>query len=143
MSRQPVTSPRVPRPRDAEVQYTHYLYRLFAADGTLLYIGVTEDVAHRVYMHRQTTVCTGWLTIWTRYDHHTSEAYPTKLAAREAERAAIFAEAPLVNRQHNPKRWRRTRTGWVPLNPADHIRKPSTGDDFWSDLLDGIKAGAA
>jgi predicted GIY-YIG superfamily endonuclease len=101
---------------DAADPFPHALYRLFAEDGTLLYIGVTRDVEHRLYMHRMTHFLPGSAIVRRRMHHHTEEWFETKLAARTAERRAIFEEAPLANRQHNPKRWRYVRgLGYQPV----------------------------
>lgn len=110
--RRPVANPKVYRPRDDEPTGPHDVYRLFDEAGTLLYIGVTgEGVEQRVYMHLQTkTMCEHWLT-YICYDSHTSQEYASKLAARRAEREAITSEAPLFNRQHNPRRWKRVGFG--------------------------------
>lgn len=113
------------RQTDAEDEAPHYLYRLFTADGQLLYIGVAFNVEQRVYMHRATRVCSGWDVIWREYDHHTSERYATKSEARAAERAAITREAPLLNRQHNPKRWRRVHGQYLPVDGLDDASEAS------------------
>lgn len=116
MSRRRVANPRRQRLLDAEKPWPHSVYRLFDADHNLLYIGVTEDVEHRVYMHLQTTTCREWQAIWSRYDHHDSIEYPDLAAAREAERRTIFEQAPILNRQHNPKRWHRVAGRYLPAN---------------------------
>jgi predicted GIY-YIG superfamily endonuclease len=94
----------------------HFVYRIFDEAGALLYIGCARDVDSRVEMHRSTTQTYGWTRLRFHYGHHTSEPYPTKAAARVAERAAIAAEAPLLNRQHNPKRWRRVAGQYEPVS---------------------------
>ena len=101
---------------DHEDPNPHSVYRLWAADGTLLYIGCASDVEHRVYMHRFTYTMVDAFLIQQHYDHHTSEVYPTKLEARAAEAAAIKAERPIFNRQHNPTRWRRRNGAYVPVD---------------------------
>lgn len=113
----------------------HYVYRIFDKDGRLLYIGCTEQVDQRIYMHRATyTLACAW-EIHEWYDHHTSEELPTLAAARAAERAAIKAEAPLLNRQHNPKRWSRVNGEYLPtegtieaLRQVDTDHAPSPED---------------
>lgn len=101
---------------DAENKHPHYVYRLFGKDGALLYIGCAADVEHRVYMHLQTYTMVDAFLIHRHYDRHTSEAHPTKLAARQAEAKAIRTERPLLNRQHNPTRWRRIDGVWTPVD---------------------------
>lgn len=115
MSRQPVAEPKVSRPADEHLTMPHHVYRLFSEDGALLYIGCARSVQDRIYMHLNTCTLAGWDVIRSRYHHHTSEMFPTKAAARAAERQAITDEAPLVNRQHNPKRWRRVADRYVPV----------------------------
>lgn len=100
---------------DHEDPNPHYVYRLFAADGTLLYIGCASDVEARVYMHRATYTMVDAFLIHRHLDRYTSEEYPDKLAARAAERKAIAAERPILNRQHNP-RWRRRDGQYVPAD---------------------------
>lgn len=102
----------------------HYVYRLFDKSDRLLYIGCARDVEERIYMHRATfTMACSW-EIHLNYHHHTSEPYPDLAAAREAERHAITTEAPLLNRQHNPTRWRRISGAWTPVgDTATEIRE--------------------
>jgi hypothetical protein len=111
---------------------TAHVYRLFAEDGTLLYIGRTEDFETRLRMHLCTTSrldsrVTGWETIHERYHHHTLEAHPDLAAAKVAEVAAIRTERPLLNVHFNTgKVWRSrpTRVRTVVLDePGD---TPST-----------------
>lgn len=119
MSRRPVPlhERKTFRPRDCEVNYPHSVYRIYDEDDVLMYVGVARDVTHRVYMHEAaaqsswaSTQMVGCIARWTTEEH------PTKAAAREAERRAIETEAPLYNRQHNPKRWRRVAGQWQQTN---------------------------
>lgn len=102
------------RPTDEECTRPHYLYRIYGPDDVLLYIGVAEDVDARIYMHR----ATGLFEIQHLYVRHTSERFPNKLEVRAAERASIAAEAPLFNKQHNPKRWQRIDGHYHPVGEA-------------------------
>ena len=72
-----------------------YLYRLFGADGTLLYTGVSDDWTRRLRQH--------WLgKHWSAEILGVAlETYPDRLAVLAAERKAIRAESPLYNIQHN------------------------------------------
>lgn len=96
----------------------HYVYRIYDVAGQLLYIGSARSVEDRIYMHRSTMTLPCWADVRFRYGHHTSEEFPTLAAAREGERQAITAEAPLHNRQHNPKRFRRVAGAYVPVVDA-------------------------
>lgn len=91
--------------------WPHYVYRLFDAEGRLLYIGSAEDVVQRIYLHRTQYAATFGPTIARHYHHHTSEEYPDARSAYEAEKAAIRAECPPLNIHHNPRVWRKARNG--------------------------------
>lgn len=126
-------------PRDVDAIGTHHVYRIFALDGTLLYIGVTDDVEHRIYMHLQTTTNRDWVIIWAWYGRHDSVEYPDRLTARAAERRLIEDEAPLLNRQHNPKRWRKNfRKSYEPLGDtaAEMARKMEHPEGGWGKWRD-------
>ena len=94
----------------------HYVYRCYDADDRLLYIGCTQDVEGRIGQHQSLhhigNPASGYL-----YKHlvrWTSEMYPDKETARDAEIAGIGAEAPLLNVQHNKGRGLRR----VPVAPV-------------------------
>src|SRR5690349_19519425 len=74
----------------------HYLYRLYDAGGSLLYIGCSSDVARRLKSHRSTQPW--WLEV-AAYD---SEGPYRRLDGLRREQSAIFCEHPRYNRQHNP-----------------------------------------
>lgn len=107
---------------DADLNRPHFLYRCFDRDGVLLYVGVAADVESRMFHHlHQCNVgkqpngsLRRHMTTWT------SEPHPTKLAARDAERRTIAAEAPLLNRQHNPRRFRKVGTATYGLVQPVH-----------------------
>lgn len=99
----------------------HVVYRLYDEAGALLYIGHTKNVEWRIRMHlrpvhRYASVG-GAAEILERFHHYTFVVYETELESIEAERAAIFNEAPELNRQHNPKRWKFDGVGkkWLPV----------------------------
>lgn len=98
---------------DAEVYGVHYVYRCFGDDGQLLYVGCTRNVEERMYHHLQQ--CNMGKqpngTLRRHMAHWTAEAFPTKLAAREGERRAIAEGSPLLNKQHNPARFKRIGVG--------------------------------
>ena len=95
----------------------YYVYRIFDASDRLLYIGCTSCVETRIYMHRATYTLVDAFLIHRHYDHHTSELIGKSLAeARAAERAAIKEERPVLNRQHNPTRWRKVDGQYHPVD---------------------------
>lgn len=83
----------------------HYVYRCWAGEQ-LLYIGCARDVEGRIYHH--TALCNRGNGIGgplsRQMTHYTSEEYPNRRAALDAERAAIKTELPLLNTQSKPKK---------------------------------------
>lgn len=71
------------------------LYRLFAADGSMLYIGQTCNFLNRIRNHFTSS---RW---WPEVDHWTREPYPSLGEVLDAEILAIRSEAPKYNRLHN------------------------------------------
>lgn len=117
--------------RDAEDTREQTVYRCYDDAGQLLYIGCTGDLDYRMSLHNPLVM------------RHTSEIvteiYPNRLAGRAAERAAIKAESPLLNKQHNPTRFKRQPEGGgyvavEPIHPltAELIRQsvPATMDEM-------------
>lgn len=70
------------------------LYRFFAADDTLLYVGIAYDVEARTRSHRRTAV---WFDQQTR---RTVQWFDRRLDALRAEVEAICAECPRHNKRH-------------------------------------------
>lgn len=64
------------------------LYRLFAADGALLYVGIAGNPGRRFEQHAQHKP---W---WSTVDRVHREHHPTRQAAELAERTAISNEHP-------------------------------------------------
>lgn len=108
--------------RSAYADRPHSVYRLYGHEGQLLYIGCARDVEGRIYMHE-----TAWYSNEASMAireaggiaSHTAVEYPTRDQALAVEREAIREEAPLVNRQGNPSRWRKTPAGYVPVELED------------------------
>jgi predicted GIY-YIG superfamily endonuclease len=73
----------------------HVLYRFFDAEDRLLYVGITVGIAARLAKHE---VEKSWYSQIARI---AVEHFPTRGAVLAAERAAIQAEKPLYNIQHN------------------------------------------
>ena len=74
------------------------LYRFFAADGTLLYVGITGCKKRRFGQHAQQAE---W---WLDAASVTLEHFADRNEAMAAEEAAIKAERPRFNDRHNPVR---------------------------------------
>lgn len=78
----------------AEVTTAHALYRFRAADGTLLYVGITINPGRRWRAHQRRE----W---WHEVASITVEKHPDRAAVLAAERAAITSESPRYNVTHN------------------------------------------
>lgn len=74
---------------------TYWLYRLWGASRTLLYIGISTDVDHRVKQHRE--------KFWGhRIRNVEKEVVGSSLSdALSRERLAIRSESPRFNQNHN------------------------------------------
>lgn len=74
-----------PAPRTAP----HWLYRIFDADGRLLYIGVTVNVSRRIREHRNARWWREEIATWT-----VEGPFDGVIAGERAETEAIHAEKP-------------------------------------------------
>lgn len=115
------------RTPDANDPREHFVYRLYDGDD-LLYIGCTEDVDARLRLHH--VAAKDGTCLWERH--------PNKAAARQAEREAIAAEAPLLNKQHNPTRFKKVGTNFVPVEPI-HPRTQAMLDDERPATMDEMR----
>lgn len=70
------------------------VYRCYAADGDLIYIGSTVYLHQRIRAHRAPSGSPWWDEV-VRIE---PESYPTESAARMAEAKAISRERPFYNR---------------------------------------------
>lgn len=77
---------------------SYEVYRFFAADGAVLYIGQTCDFLNRLRSHY---TCSPW---WPEVDRWTREPFDSLGDALDAEISAIRAECPRYNRLHNAGR---------------------------------------
>lgn len=85
---------------DAEYVGEHHVYRLFDKYDELIYVGMTYDLQARLTHHRA-----DFINPWARYiDHWTSEVYPDRVSARQAEQAAIAEACPTFNKNHSARR---------------------------------------
>ena len=107
---------------DALLNVPHYVYRCYDQDGALLYVGVARNVEERMFHHLHP--CNMGKqpngTLRRHMARYEVESFATKLEARSAERSAIATEAPLLNRQHNPRRFRKAGTASYALVEPIH-----------------------
>ncbi len=107
---------------DATDQRPHLVYRCYGAGDVLLYVGVAQNVSDRLFHHMHQ--CNQFKqpngTLQRHMVRHTAESFPTKALARDGERKAIREEAPLVNRQHNTRRFRKVNTSTYGLVEPVH-----------------------
>lgn len=95
----------------------HYLYRCYDAQGRLLYIGCTQDPGARSQVHGSSwhNPVSAYLNLrMTRWETE-EKPYRGKTVARAAEKAAIEAEAPLLNQHHNRGRGLKGQSLWDEL----------------------------
>jgi hypothetical protein len=74
-----------------------HLYRHFAADGTLLYVGISQNAATRLYSHKWSGA--QWVDQIARTE---IETFATREAALAAEARAIASEKPIFNKAGLP-----------------------------------------
>ncbi len=100
------------------------VYRLFAADDTLLYVGVAKRFGTRWEQHAKAQP---W---WPHVDHQTVYWYPSREDALLIEKAAIDAEMPVYNIAGSPWRggFKDDGTGfYVQPKPAPEKRSGTRG----------------
>lgn len=117
------------------------VYRLFDADGTLLYVGISCKPDTRLSQHR------GHQQWWQQVATWTFEWLPDRLAALKCEAVAIRAEGPLYNRDRpNPHQVSlpksRLPVSEVPAEPFDYSEKAFT-EALGADVMDHIRRSAA
>lgn len=109
---------------------THALYRFYADNGRLLYVGITNNPGTRFDQHAADKP---W---WHEVRGITLETYPDRDAVLAAERRAIAVEQPLHNVQHRrspvrsgpptqERRIKSTELTWL----CETCRKPVTGEN--------------
>lgn len=119
---------------DADNTHEQTVYRCYDKAGQLLYIGCTSDLDYRLTLHNP--------LVLRETREIVTESYSDRLSGREAERAAIKAEAPLLNKHHNPTRFTaQGGGGFVPVEPvhpltAELLRqgRPVTMDEKYEAL---------
>ena len=107
---------------------TAYVYRVFAADGALLYVGSTVRLGDRMRNHY---INARWWFVAKRF---TFTAYASETEARAAEVEAIGQELPRWNVHHrslnHPDGWRVGIRQIARLYPADDRRQ--THRETWT-----------
>lgn len=98
------------------------LYRFFAVDDVLLYVGVTSSLGTRWSSHATSKP---W---WPEVHHQTVEWFDTRDAALAAEKAAIKAESPRYNERHAP----RQASSPSAQRPHTQIRPFRVPDALWA-----------
>lgn len=91
------------------------VYRLFAQDRTLLYVGVAQDVGKR---WREHAADKPW---WTEVRRQIVDWYDTREEALSVEVDAIRDERPVYNVQHSTTR-KHVLPVPVPLTPDERVR---------------------
>lgn len=107
------------------------LYRLYAADDSLLYIGVTGNLEARFTQHAKAK------TWWADVTRKTAAWYPSRAEAREAEIEAIEGEQPRHNIAHKV----RVPRAPEPLHkPRRHHIPENWGQRFFATLFGALLA---
>lgn len=122
------------------------LYRLYASDGTLIYVGITASPAKRMAEHSQSS----W---WPEVTRKTMTWYDSRASACEAEEVAIATEDPRhntrtdsspstgrqvgysYNGKHSPEQLKADYDAgeWIEVVPGEHYaRKRMPGDIGYS-----------
>lgn len=101
------------------------VYRLYATDGTLLYVGVTGNLGSRFATHAKNA---SW---WPQVARRTAVSYDTRTEALGAEAIAIRDEFPVHNRvnplapdEPRPRSRGRNKTPLIGWHSADYTLKP-------------------
>lgn len=108
------------------------LYRLYDADGQLLYIGVSNDPDFRWKAHLYEARRDDWPTVAV---HRTVEWHKSRALALQAEADAIRAEHPRYNGTHNYDDAPFDPTSW-PMVTAAH-KVPVIADLMRSEITSG------
>lgn len=108
------------------------VYRIFNTEGGLLYIGSSQDPAHRVRVHTNQRLWGDEIASYTAGWHR------TRKRAYAVEAAAIRAEHPLYNIRHTPLQdrldqlWTRNAAP-LTVDEAEAILRAYLPCDWWID----------
>ena len=95
---------------------THWLYRMYDAEDTLLYVGLSRYPFDRFYQHSLTK---SWFDNVRRI---TCEWFKDGYDGLASERKAIVSEKPLINKNHNGGH----KAGAQPIAPETAIAAPQS-----------------
>lgn len=110
---------------------THVVYRCYDSADRLLYIGCTQDFVARMQVHECSPHNPASFELMRRLDRVECEEYPDRATARQAEREAIMAEAPMLNIHHNLGR------GMRDLPPVERPHVPEEQMEMLRAYLNG------
>lgn len=92
----------------------HDVYRVRDTSGALLYVGCSINAFKRIQQHKNE--CSPWFPLAATVD---VIQYPDMVTAQFMEATAIECEAPMWNRQNEPRALRR-----------EHLARPEPLDEF-------------
>jgi hypothetical protein len=99
------------------------LYRCYGLDGTLMYIGQTGNLKHRIQYHRR------YAPWWPAVEYLTTQSHSNRNILKQDELQAIYAEQPFFNWQGKGRMGaftlashRRTVPLWAQTGQYDEIR---------------------
>lgn len=104
------------------------LYRMFDADGSLLYVGITVHVGGRFDHHRRNKP---W---WTDVARIELQHFPDRGSVEDAERDAVVSERPRYNIALVPVPPRPAKTAAPPVRRTPQ-RTVGVDDELWEDCL--------
>lgn len=125
------------------------LYRLYAADGVLLYVGISNNWPHRMKQHQRDK---SW---WGEVRNVSTQTFATRKEAERAEAAAIRNERPSHNVKHRERqqqiegaiRWycdecgRETSDGYIQLLGAERRRYDQEWQEWGKTFPEGQHTG--
>lgn len=112
----------------ARETWTYDVYRCYAKNGVLLYIGCTQDVGSRMAVHASSWRNPASAALNLYMDRYEVEQVVGYSAARAVEKAAIEAEAPLLNLHYNKGRGLKR----VKVEPPTGDEVSAALDAMWS-----------
>lgn len=113
----------------------HYVYRVYDAEGRLIYVGSTGNLVQRLRFHSY-----GYTAWWNYQASKTvAKVYPDERAARDAEMAAIRSERP---RWNITGKWC-TNADWTETEFSDYVEALLNSPEFGPGTLRRARRVAA